>query len=63
MIECYRYHKFGHYQNEYCLTWEEGANYVEFDEYQEVLLMAQEKLVSNYSKDEGGKLVDATEYR
>ncbi|MCI56760.1 hypothetical protein A2U01_0078011, partial [Trifolium medium] len=31
-----------HYQSE-CPTWEE-ANYAEFDEYEEVLLMAQEKL-------------------
>ncbi|CAJ2668206.1 unnamed protein product [Trifolium pratense] len=53
LVECYRCHKLGHYQSE-CPTWEE-ANYAEFDEHGEVLLMAQEKLkepVKSELKDE-----------
>ncbi|MCH94588.1 retrovirus-related Pol polyprotein from transposon TNT 1-94, partial [Trifolium medium] len=53
LVEFYRCHKLGHYQSE-CPTWEE-ANYAEFDEYDEVLLMAQEKLkepINSELKDE-----------
>jgi hypothetical protein len=38
-IECYKCHKLGHYQSE-CPTWEE-ANYAEFNEEEEMLLMAK----------------------
>jgi hypothetical protein len=39
-VECFKCHKLGHYQNE-CPSWEENANYAEFDDQEEVLLMAQ----------------------
>jgi hypothetical protein len=42
-VECYKCHKLGHYQHE-CPSWEsENANYAEFDDSEELLLMAQEK--------------------
>ncbi|GAU32260.1 hypothetical protein TSUD_53880 [Trifolium subterraneum] len=42
MIECYKCHKLGHFQSE-CPSWEEdNANYAQFDEEEEILLMAQE---------------------
>lgn len=37
-VECYKCHKLGHFQNE-CPKWEE-ANYADFDENEEMLLMA-----------------------
>jgi len=50
-IECFKCHKLGHYQNE-CPSWEENdANYVEFDDSEKMLLMAQHE-GSNQAKDE-----------
>ncbi|XP_024200681.1 uncharacterized protein LOC112204028 [Rosa chinensis] len=42
-IECYKCHKLGHLQYE-CLDWEKGANYAEFDEEEEMLLMSYVEL-------------------
>ncbi|CAJ2637623.1 unnamed protein product [Trifolium pratense] len=40
-VECYKCHKLGHFQSE-CPDWEEdNVNYAEFDEAEELLLMAQ----------------------
>lgn len=39
-VECYKFHKLGYYQSE-CLIWEENANYVEFNEEEEMILMAK----------------------
>lgn len=38
-VECYKCHKLGHYKNE-CPKWDEEANYADFDEKEEMLLMA-----------------------
>ncbi|CAJ2648156.1 unnamed protein product [Trifolium pratense] len=38
-VECFKCHKLGHYRNE-CPDWEGNANYVEFGEAEEMLLMA-----------------------
>ncbi|KAK2442749.1 putative mitochondrial protein [Trifolium repens] len=38
-IECYHCHKLGHFQSE-CPAWDEKANYAEFDDGEEMLLMA-----------------------
>ncbi|CAJ2671832.1 unnamed protein product [Trifolium pratense] len=41
-VECYKCHKLGHYQSE-CPSWEESdANFAEFNEHEEVLLMAKQ---------------------
>ena len=43
LVECYKCHKLGHYHHE-SHSWEsENANYAEFDDSEELLLMAQEK--------------------
>lgn len=39
-IECFKCHKFGHYQYE-CPNSDENVNYAEFDDEEEILLMAQ----------------------
>ena len=38
-VECYKCHTLGHYQYE-CPKWERRANYMDFDESKELLLMA-----------------------
>jgi len=51
LIEYFMCHKLGHYQNE-CPTWEENdANYGEFDDSEEMLLMAKQEF-TNQAADE-----------
>ncbi|MCH80374.1 copia-type polyprotein, partial [Trifolium medium] len=40
LVECFKCRKLGHYQNE-CPSWEDNANYAEFDDEEETLLMAK----------------------
>ncbi|CAM8896675.1 unnamed protein product [Rhodiola kirilowii] len=37
--ECFKCHKLGHFQNEYCPEWEKDANFAESDETEEMVLM------------------------
>ena len=39
IVECFKCHKLGHYQYE-CPSWGKEVNYAEFDEKEELLLMA-----------------------
>ncbi|XP_019459937.1 PREDICTED: uncharacterized protein LOC109359697 [Lupinus angustifolius] len=42
IIECFKYHRLGHFQYE-CPSWEKKANYVELDEEEEILLISYEE--------------------
>jgi hypothetical protein len=44
-VQCYKCHKFGHYQNE-CPEWD-SANYVETHDNEEMLLMADSSSINN----------------
>jgi len=51
LIECFTCHKLGHYQSE-GPTWEENdTNYAEFDDSEEMLLMAKQE-ITNQASDE-----------
>ncbi|KAA8528098.1 hypothetical protein F0562_035033 [Nyssa sinensis] len=50
-IECFKCHKLGHFQYE-CPSWENGANYAELDEGEELLLMSFIEL--NHAQREAG---------
>ncbi|XP_050878599.1 uncharacterized protein LOC127082406 [Lathyrus oleraceus] len=43
IVECFKYHKLGHFQHE-CPDWEKKANYTELEEEEELLLMAYEEM-------------------
>lgn len=45
-VECFKCHKLGHYQND-CPDWEGNANYAEFDDDEEMLLMAHNDQASS----------------
>jgi hypothetical protein len=47
IIECFKCHKLGHFQYE-CPSWENGANYTEIDEREELLLISYVEL--NHAK-------------
>ncbi|CAA7015782.1 unnamed protein product [Microthlaspi erraticum] len=48
LVECYKCHKFGHFQYE-CPDWEKQANYVEFDEEEVLVLMAHVEMTIDSS--------------
>jgi hypothetical protein len=48
-IECYKCHKFGHFQNE-CPSLEDYANYADYNDSEEVLLMAFNPSLRNESQ-------------
>lgn len=50
-IECYKCKKLGHYKNE-CPEWDKEANYVENDDYEEMLLMAIEEVKEKQNKSD-----------
>ncbi|KAJ0737299.1 putative RNA-directed DNA polymerase [Helianthus annuus] len=50
VVECYRCHKLGHFQYE-CPTEEKAVNYAEFDENEELLLMATVD-IERYQREE-----------
>ena len=43
IIECFKCHKLGHFPYE-CPNWEKKANYAEFEEEKQLLLMSYEEL-------------------
>ncbi|GAU19660.1 hypothetical protein TSUD_185760 [Trifolium subterraneum] len=49
-VQCYKCHKFGHYQNE-CPEWDK-ANYVETHDNEEMLLMADSNSTNNNTREE-----------
>ena len=55
-MECFKCHKLGHFQYE-CPSWEKSANYVEFDEEEEMLLMSYVEV--NNSKRENVWFLDS----
>lgn len=50
LVECYKCHKLGHFQFE-CPSLEKQANYVEFNEEEELLLMAHVELKGSKMED------------
>ncbi|GAU28453.1 hypothetical protein TSUD_55040 [Trifolium subterraneum] len=50
LVECFKFHKLGHYQNE-CTEWEGNAHYASYNDDEEMVLMAKTDLEFN-SKNE-----------